>query len=160
MTDHRNVNAAPVRPIRSLRFGHGLEDHAQFFAKFIGNNPPGEAVQSHKAIGKLQGAKRRLRIFDYVVIDIRAAELKDERARWIARLETVDRAGAAPGMNSNHRIGRLIGIVGGDRHAVAELSQNACPALCRNAVAGACTRSWWRDKDDLHGSKSVRAADE
>src|SRR5436190_14004737 len=106
MTNHRDLNAPSARSIRSLcpafRFGYGLEDHAQFLAELLGNNPPGKAVQCHKAIGQLQRAKRWRWIIGQILIDICAAELKDERARGMARLEAMNRFGTAPGMDSDH----------------------------------------------------------
>src|SRR5215471_7024780 len=124
MANRSYINAAPAQVARS-RLGGRLEDDSQLFAEFLGNDPPGEAVQCHQAVGQLYRAKRRRGILGYILINVRAAELKDERPGGVLHLETTDGFCAAPSVDGDHRIGNLIGIIGRDGYAVAKVTQNA-----------------------------------
>jgi hypothetical protein len=144
-----NVDPVPAGPVRP-RFAGRLKDDAELFAEPPRNNAPRQAVQYNKPVRQFHRAQRRLGLGTDVMVDIGAAELKNERPRRIADLEAAYRVGAAPRMNGDHRIEALVSIVGRDNHVMAEPSQNARPAQRRDRIAGACTRPWRSDKNYLH----------
>jgi hypothetical protein len=159
VTDHADVDVAPAGAAWSWWLGRRLQDHAQLFAKSRGNDAPGKPVQCHEAVGKLHRAKSRRGVLCQVLIDIGATELDDQRARRVVGFKPVNRLSAAPRMDGDHHVGRLVGIFRADNHAMTELPQNARPTQRRDAVSGSYTGAWRRDKDDDHGSDNIRAAE-
>ena len=112
-------------------------DDAQSPAKPLGHRLPGEIVQGDEPVRLLHRPQCRAGVGIDVLIDVGAAQLQDDRSCREFRLETLDRSGAAPGMNGHHRVGRLSIIARRDLHPVPELPQNARPSRRRDAIAGA-----------------------
>ena len=112
-------------------------DHAQAPTKRLGHRLPGKVVQGDEPVRLRHRPHCRTGVGVDELIDVGAAELQDDRSRRKFRLETLDRSGAAPGMNGHHRVGRLSVIARRDLHPMAELPQDARPSRRRDAIAGA-----------------------
>ena len=112
-------------------------DHAEARTKRLGHSLPSEIVQGDEPVRLLHRPQCRAGVGIDVLIDVGAAQLQDDRSCREFRLETLDRSGAAPGMNGHHHVGRLSIIARYDLHPVPELPQDARPSYRRDAVAGA-----------------------
>src|SRR5215469_11230007 len=108
VANHGNLDVAPARLAVDRWFRSRLENDAKLVTKFFRNNAPGKTVQCNKAIREFHRAQGRRRILVYVVIDVSAAELDDERPLRIAKLKAAYRLGAAKRVNGDHRGGRLV----------------------------------------------------
>src|SRR5262249_2321510 len=102
VTNYANVDVAPAGLPGRVWLGNRLENDAKFFSKLLWNDAPSQTVQCNKAVGQLHRAQCRSGFVVYVMVDIGAAELENERPLGIADLKAATGLGAAPRMNRDH----------------------------------------------------------
>ena len=111
-----------------------------------------QVVQAHQSVCELHGTITNLRVAFLKTINVRAGERDNQRSSGIQFVEPIDRLGAAPSMQSNHRIERFLVVSFRNRYVMAEFPDQTRPAHGSISVAGLGLFVCGCNQANLHGS--------